>query len=276
MKVVEGGLIAEPTGLAVRLLGPVRLGRNGSEASLSPKVQQVLAVLALRPGALVMQETLIAELWPEDPPRSATTTMQTYIYQLRQALEALDHTCDAGAIVKTESPGYSLDEHALDIDVVRFRALVAKARSSLPCSAEDALSTGRHALRMIRGAPLAGVRHGQILRGSVARLGEEVATTCELVTEAQLELHRYGEVVVELYELCAKYPLRESFYYQLMTALTRLGRRCEALEVYGQLMLVLREELGIDPSDTFRRLHLQILNGTEHDDPQAHSYRLAE
>lgn len=275
MRAVEGGLITDPVGLAVRLLGPVKLGRDGAEASLSPKVQQVLAVLALRPGALVMQETLIAELWPEGPPRSATTTMQTYIYQLRQALEALDRTCDAAAIVRTEPPGYSLDENAVDIDVVRFRELVTRARLSLTSSAEDALSTGRHALRMIRGAPLAGVKHGQILRGSVARLEEEVATTCELVTEAQLELQRYGEVVVELYELCAKYPLREPFHYQLMTALTRLGRRCEALEVYGRLMLVLREELGIDPSEKFQRLHIQILNGTAHD-PQARRHRLAE
>lgn len=219
VKVIEGGLTAtEPTGLAVRLLGPVKLGWSGTEASLSPKVQQVLAVLALRPGALVMQETLIAELWPESPPRSATTTMQTYVYQLRQALEALDYRCDAAAIVRTEPPGYSLDQHALDIDVLRFRELVAKARSLLHCSAEDALSTGRHALRMIRGAPLAGVKHGQILRGSVARLEEEIVSTCELLTEAQMELERYSEVVIELYELCAKYPLRESFYYQLMTA----------------------------------------------------------
>ncbi|SUP17546.1 Bacterial transcriptional activator domain [Tsukamurella pulmonis] len=43
-------------------------------------------------------------------------------------------------------------------------------------------------------------------------------STCELLTEAQMELERYSEVVIELYELCAKYPLRESFYYQLMTA----------------------------------------------------------
>ncbi|WP_082756964.1 BTAD domain-containing putative transcriptional regulator [Tsukamurella pulmonis] len=57
--------------------------------------------------------------------------------------------------------------------------------------------------------------------------------------------------------------------------MTRLGRRSEALEVYGRLLIVLREELGIDPSQGFRRLHMQILNGSEHD-LEVPGWRLAE
>ncbi|WP_280353248.1 AfsR/SARP family transcriptional regulator, partial [Nocardia otitidiscaviarum] len=113
--------------MAVRLLGPVRLGAGRAEATLSPKVRQVLAVLALRPGTVVTHDTLIAELWAEDPPRSATTTMQTYIYQLRQAIDGLDGRESGGRVLRTESPGYSLCEDIVAIDLARFRALAAKA-----------------------------------------------------------------------------------------------------------------------------------------------------
>ncbi|MDV8009338.1 AfsR/SARP family transcriptional regulator [Rhodococcus sp. IEGM 1318] len=240
---------------------------GAEEVSLSPKVRQVLAVLALRSGTVITQDSLVAELWAEEPPRSATTTMQTYVYQLRQAVEALDGSCVAGEVVRTESPGYLLSDIAIDVDVVRFRVLVNNAKAHLRTSAEDALSFGRHALNIVRGAPMADVRQGQLLRGSAVRLGEEIMATHELVIEAQLMLRRYSEVIVELYEQCARNPLREGFYYQLMTALAKTGRRSEALDVYAQLTRILRDELGIDPSQSFRRLHMQILEGADEHAP---------
>ncbi|WP_306362230.1 AfsR/SARP family transcriptional regulator [Nocardia sp. CC227C] len=266
MKLLEGGLTAEPTGLAVRLLGPVRLGAGRAEATLSPKVRQVLAVLALRPGTVVTHDTLIAELWAEDPPRSATTTMQTYIYQLRQAIDGLDGRECGGRVLRTDSPGYSLCEDIVDIDLARFRALAAKARAHLYDDPEITVSLTRRALGLVHGDPMMDVALGQVLTASAVRLAEEIMAAQQLAIEAQMRLARYSEVIVELHELCGRYPLREWFHYQLMDALARTGRRVEALEVYAELQRQLRGELGIDPSQSFQRLHMQILSGAD-DDP---------
>ncbi|MEU8953724.1 AfsR/SARP family transcriptional regulator [Streptomyces sp. NPDC048518] len=63
----------------------VRVGGNSVVPS-APKPRQVLAVLALRVGQLVPVSVLVEELWGSAPPRSARTTLQTYVLQLRELI----------------------------------------------------------------------------------------------------------------------------------------------------------------------------------------------
>ncbi|WP_280357349.1 AfsR/SARP family transcriptional regulator, partial [Nocardia otitidiscaviarum] len=144
--------------------------------------------------------------------------------------------------------------------------LAAKARAHLYDDPEITVSLVRRALGLVHGDPMMDVALGQVLTASAVRLGEEIMAAQQLAIEAQMRLARYSEVIVELHELCGRYPLREWFHYQLMDALARTGRRVEALEVYAELQRQLRGELGIDPSQSFQRLHMQILSGAD-DDP---------
>jgi len=56
-------------------------------------------------------------------------------------------------------------------------------------------------------------------------------------------------------------PLRESGHQVLMQALAREGNVAEALKVYGDLQVVLREELGVSPSATSQRVFESLLHG---------------
>lgn len=259
----DEGLAAQPGRLTVQLLGPVRLGARQADITLPPKVRQVLAVLALRSGSVVTHNTLITELWGENPPRSATTTMQTYIYQLRQAVNQLGDDGQEFDALRTVSPGYALKGESIEIDIDRFRALIKRARVHLHDSPELTISLTRQALQLVRGDPLMDITLGQALIGSAVRLREEIMNTRQLVIDAEIRLERYSEVIGELYELCTRYPLREWFYYDLIDVLTRTGRRAEALAIYADLSRRLRSELGVDPSQPLQKLYLQILNGDE-------------
>ncbi|MBF6354474.1 AfsR/SARP family transcriptional regulator [Nocardia higoensis] len=261
VKLLIGGLTTGPGGLVVQLLGPVRLGRGHADTALPPKVRQILAVIALRAGSVVAHDTLISELWAEDPPRSAMTTMQTYIYQLRQAVDSLHGSHRGAQVLITESSGYLLRENTVEIDVMRFRELARTARAHLHEQPELAVSLARQALSLVRGEPLMDVAVGQVLNGGVVRLREEIALVQQLVIEAEIGLRRYSEAIVELHELCSLHPLREWFHYHLMDVLARNGRRAEALEVYADLGRRLRGELGIEPSQGFQQLHMRILDG---------------
>jgi pentatricopeptide repeat protein len=56
-------------------------------------------------------------------------------------------------------------------------------------------------------------------------------------------------------------PLRESGHQVLMQALAREGNVAEALKVYGDLQVLLREELGVSPSATSQRVFEGLLHG---------------
>ncbi|WP_342743912.1 winged helix-turn-helix domain-containing protein [Haloechinothrix alba] len=44
-------------------------------------------MLLLRPSKLVQIDSIVEELWADEPPRSVRTTMHTYVYQIRKCIE---------------------------------------------------------------------------------------------------------------------------------------------------------------------------------------------
>jgi Mrp family chromosome partitioning ATPase len=94
-------------------------------------------------------------------------------------------------------------------------------------------------------------------------LQEEWLRAAEQLFDARLALREYAELVPELAALTRRYPLRERFWAQLMLALHNSSRQAEALATYEELATLLREELGIDPGEEVRRLHLEVLNGPD-------------
>ncbi len=60
-------------------------------------------------------------------------------------------------------------------------------------------------------------------------------------------------------ELTRIEPYRESGYRILMEALDREGNCAEALLVYDELRVRLREELGVTPSEPTQQLHRRLL-----------------
>jgi DNA-binding SARP family transcriptional activator len=70
------------------------------------------------------------------------------------------------------------------------------------------------------------------------------------------ELPGAERVARELVDLA---PLRESGYLLLMRALAARGNVAEALAAYEGLRVLLREELGVDPSDAVQDAYLRLL-----------------
>ena len=73
----------------VQVLGPVEASVDGRQIALGGgKPRALLAMLALDAGSTVSTERLIAGLWGERPPATATKLVQVYVSQLRKALAA--------------------------------------------------------------------------------------------------------------------------------------------------------------------------------------------
>lgn len=244
----------------IKVLGPLEAHENG--VSITPtaaKPRQLLALLGLQADHVVTVPTLIEELWGMAPPRSALTTLQTYVLQIRRRIEAAG-TDAAKDVLVTRYGGYLLDVGAGAVDVVEYERLASRGQRALEEGAlEPAARMLRAALEVWRGPVLADVRIGMRLGMEVTRLEESRLGVLEALMDADLRLGRHQQLLGQLSMLTAQHPLHENFCAQHMLALYRSGRQWRALEEYRTLHDKLMDELGLAPSERLRRLQSAIL-----------------
>src|SRR5689334_17457897 len=85
-----------------RILGPIEIEYAHTIVTpKAPKLRQVAALLILHANRTASATQLIEELWQEQPPASALTTLQTYIYQLRKIFGAVVPPGDARDLLTT-------------------------------------------------------------------------------------------------------------------------------------------------------------------------------
>ena len=73
-----------------RLLGPVEVRAGDDWRGIgAPKWRSVLATLLINPGQIVSADTLISEVWREDPPARAANLISIYVLRLRRLMD--DH-----------------------------------------------------------------------------------------------------------------------------------------------------------------------------------------
>jgi DNA-binding SARP family transcriptional activator len=232
-----------------RILGPLEVTRDGTPVALGgPKQRALLAYLLLRRGEVVSTDRLVDELWGEQPPRTAITSLQNLVSQLRKSLGA--------DVLATRPPGYVLHLGGAQLDLARFELLVAEACEGAP---EERSRLLRDALALWRGPPLAEFAYEPFAEGEIGRLDELRLAATEELNDAELELGHHTQRVGALEQLVGTYPLRERLRGQLMLALYRSGRQAEALGTYQDARRALVAELGIEPSPALQALHASIL-----------------
>jgi DNA-binding SARP family transcriptional activator len=236
--------------VAVKVLGPLSVSMDGRPVSVTAgRLRTLLVALALSAGEEVSVDRLAAIVWGEASPAHVRRAAQTYLTRLRKLL-------GPQAIV-TSPAGYRLQVDPQRVDAVLFeRLLDAAAAAGDPAAERAALG---EALALWRGAPFEGLPSAWLEGVESGRLTERYLAALERRIELDLDLGPGAELVAELRELTARYPLRERFWGQLMTALYRAGRQADALETYQRLYRLLADELGVDPGPAVQGLHRQIL-----------------
>jgi len=235
--------------LEFRILGPLEVADEGQLLQLSGQKQRaLLALLLLDVNRVVSTDRIVDALWGEQPPRTATTSLQNFVSQLRKLL-------GSEALV-TKPPGYQLRIAPEQLDLERFVRLVEESRADPPV---DRAAKLRRALALWRGRPLADLGFEPFAQQEIGRLEELRLAALEDRVEAELEAGRHSDLVGELETFADEHPLRERPRSQLMLALYRSGRQAEALQIYHDTRRVLVDELGIEPSPALQQLHGAIL-----------------
>ena len=208
-----------------RVLGPLEVDLGGGTIPLGgPKQRAVLAHLVLRANQLVPAETLIDQVWPEEPPEKARNVIQTYVSRLRKAL--------GHDRIESHGRGYRLKLDPSELDAARFDSLMRDAKKALPMDPHVAIATLEDALALWRGPALADLADQSSLLAEAARLDELRLEAQETRIEGLLAAGVQAQAIAELEVLLAGNPWRESLWGLLMLALYRAGRQEEALRSY--------------------------------------------
>ena len=251
----------------VDVLGPLVARESGtSVVPTAAKPRTVLAMLTVHADQVVPMASLFEELWGSDIPRSANTTVQTYILHLRNLIgAALDRSPagvpkDAKRVLVTYPGGYLLDTMGGRVDVHEFDRLAALGHRARETGDFEAASRDfSDALAVWRGRALVDVRTGPLLAVEAHRLEEARLNVLDRRIDADLRLGRHHELLGELAGLVGRHRTHEGLHAHLMLALYRSGRRGEAIDVYRRMRTGLVNELGLEPSPSLRRLQHAIL-----------------
>ena len=250
--------------MEIKVLGPLEARVEGQ--SITPtaaKPRQVLSLLALQPEKVVPVPMLMEELWGIAPPRSALTTLQTYILQLRRGIAAAlpEGGPAAKDVLVRRYNGYTLAIPPEAVDVKNYEKLAASGRAAAEAGdlsrASDLL---RDALGLWRGQALVDVHIGSRLGCEVAWLEESRLSLLECRIGIDLQLGRHDSVLSELAVLTARSRMNENLSRLFMIALYRSGRRWQALDVFRSLRKTLVDELGVEPSARLQALQRAILD----------------
>ncbi|MET9228267.1 BTAD domain-containing putative transcriptional regulator [Lentzea sp. NPDC003310] len=226
-----------------RVLGPLEVLLDGDPVVVpAGRGRVLLATLLLRANEFVPVDELVDRVWDGEPPAPdrAHKTLQTVVLRLRQALGPAN-------CVRTSARGYMAEVGPDQLDLARFRRLAAQGEH-------------RAALALWRGEALANVVSDSLHREDVPGLAEERVVALERRIDEDLALTT-DVLVPELRSLVRRYPVRETFWAQLVLALHRAGRQAEALEIYQEARARLADELGVEPGVRLREAQQQVLSG---------------
>ncbi|UKD56950.1 AfsR/SARP family transcriptional regulator [Amycolatopsis sp. FU40] len=244
----------------IQVLGSLRAWHDGTELALGPPGRRaVLGLLALAGGDTVARRDLVDALWGDRPPPSAVNVVQTHVKHLRRLLEPGRAPRAGSGVLPHVSGGYAVRQDAVDVDLWRFRELLAEANDAhRDADAARVVASLREALRLWHGRPLADLPpltgHPKV----VSLLTERREAFCRYA-KAMIDTGAAAEVLPGIAEAAAEQPLDEAAQALLIRAHHALGQRGEAFRLYGLIRTRLVDELGIDPGPELRAAHAAVL-----------------
>jgi DNA-binding SARP family transcriptional activator/tetratricopeptide (TPR) repeat protein len=239
-----------------RLFGHLSVAIDGEELE-PPRGQaaSLLGYLLANPERVADRAELIDVLWPHRAPRDPQAALRPILSRLRRALAP-------AALNGRERIHLQLPEPVWT-DIGEALAALTSARTA--AKSEDWATTRAHAeaaLNLLQPGFLPGIddewAHARRLETEELEL-----EALEWIARASLGLEKpeLGPAQRAARELVARSPFRETGHRFLMEALARAGNVAEAMRVYDDLRVLLRDELGTAPAAELQALHQRLLAG---------------
>lgn len=233
------------------ILGPLDVRDDHDEpVTFSRRLHRAtLSMLLLNAGQPCSVASLVNALWGDRPPLSPEVSLRSCVYGIRKVLPD-------GQRVLTHPSGYLIEVGYDELDLHKFRDLVARGRDALDAGNPlDAATMLAKALELWREPSLTDLPEVP----EKDKLLDQHIEAQDALMDARLALGRHRQVLAELRSLVTANPLREHAWAQLMLALYRSGARAEALASFSRIRMSLVTTHGIEPGPELQDLHRRVL-----------------
>jgi DNA-binding SARP family transcriptional activator len=226
--------------LRLALLGGFLLEKGDREIVIAASGQRLIALLALHRRPLTRLRAA-GTLWPEFSTKRSLADLRTTLWRINQSGEAIV-TASQSAVALDADIGVDvqklmaltrqLDQAAVGLGQIDLDSVIVAELTSdlLPDWYEEWVQDERESLRQVR-------LHGlETLAATLSRAGRHADAIQAALAAIRIE------------------PLRETAHRTLIEAHLAEGNWSEARRQFGQCKRLLREELGVEPSESMRRL----------------------
>lgn len=217
-----------------------------------------LAFLALSRTRPVPRDELLDALWPDNPPPSADSALSAVISKLRGGFTRIG--LDGPATVEASAGCYALRLPAgTSVDVETAANNLDRGEGALRAGdLRQAWTCATVATAILR-RPLLPGEDAPWITQHRTRLRDLLLRAYDCIVEVWLERGDTTLAVATARSALEVAPFRESAHRRLMRAHVAAGDRAEALRVYEQCRTLLRDELGVNPSDETQALYAELL-----------------
>ncbi|MFD6109789.1 BTAD domain-containing putative transcriptional regulator [Streptomyces yangpuensis] len=245
--------------MQVGVLGPLDVRVGGRPVTVGRRhARTVLGVLLAARGRNVPVDRLVDVLWTQRTPAKPTTSLHSYVSNLRGILEPDRPARTPSRILVSSPEGYALRLDDDAVDARRFESAVRRARAVSCAEAGPLLD---EALGLWRGEAYGEWGPGSWAGAEIARLDELRLMAHELAMASSLGAGRPHEVVPAAEAHVRRHPLREEGWRLLALSLWATGRQGDALAALRRAAAVCAEELGLDLGARLVDLEGAILRG---------------
>jgi DNA-binding SARP family transcriptional activator len=253
--------------LTIRLFGQLQMQQDDQvlDAWNSRKGHELLAYLLLHRERTHTRQALADLLWPESTSEQSMKYLRHTLWRLQTVL---DHSIE---VTDPESLGLNLTA-GLWLDVMEFEQAYARVQGM---SGEELdgprAQIVQEALNLYRGDLLEGWYQDWCLFER-ERLQRMYLSMLEKLM-AYCEAHGKYELGLECGTCALRYDVaHERIHRRLMRLYYLAGDRTAALRQYERCVTLLREELGVEPSERTLALYQQIRSGQLRGHSQAIAY----
>jgi DNA-binding SARP family transcriptional activator len=248
---------------SVTCLGSFRMFYNEQPVNgwNGQKGLMILKYLVARHDQPVPKEQLMDVLWPDADPDAARRNLHQAVYSLRQTLK---HCCPELQLICFQNERYSLNpDLPIWFDFLEFERHAEEGRRlEQNGSLEAAIQAFGIADALYQGHFLQEEAHNTWAQLQRDQLRDSFLDVANRLGRHYLEREQFAAVVSICQKTLSKDACNEEAHLQLMRCYFRQGYRHLAIAQYQSCIEVLREELGIAPSEKLSQFfHEHVLPG---------------